>query len=454
MKNQKSTLTIIGIMFGIVFFSCEPEAVVTDVVVTTQTGEEEEFDYVNEGYLVASQSNSSAGNTIFVDYFETKPTGDLNLIDEGESLPRFIPEAIYKNFIYGRNREDATIMTRYAVDPETKRITETGSLQVNANVSVIKILDDQRGVFTIFDTQSLFVFNPMTMELIQEIPLTGAITYEVEGDPTAQENNYFHIIHRIQDDRIFLPLNTNISNTPQFYDAEDVVVEVVNLNTMSWESNTRFEQATQPITRGAENYIVDENGNVYITCQGQYTLDGQIGAFAAPRSRPQILKIPAGSTEFDADYSFNPVNVLGFSTIVSQFVTGAIYESNGIAYAAISAKEDLPRVNELLVKLAGGIITDNEFDELVNLVLNTPSSRWAKLDLNAQTVEVIADIPLTAGFAFPLSYKYDDKLYFQVINSDLGLNGYYEFNPQTNSSNNIFNISIGGLSVDFIKLQE
>lgn len=118
--------------------------------------------------------------------------------------------------------------------------------------------------------------------------------------------------------------------------------------------------------------------------------------------------------------------------------------SNGIAYASISSQADLPGVNKLIFLLATGAITENEYDELVNLVLNKPNSRWSKLDLNAQTVEVIAEIPLTTGFGFPNSNKFDTALYFQLINPDQNLNGFYEYNSETNSSFNSFNVTAGG----------
>ncbi|MEM8848206.1 MAG: hypothetical protein AAGD17_13985, partial [Bacteroidota bacterium] len=326
-----------------------------------------------------------------------------------------------------------------------------GAIPLAANLSQVLIINDNLGVYTIFDTPSLFLFNPTTMQFIQEIPMPNSTQIEALPDQT---NSYFHIIHRPQDNRVFLPLTTNSNVSPQFYDAEDIYVEVVNLNTLSWEKTATFNQATYPLTRGMENPMVDEDGNIYLLTQGQYSLDFQFGPTAPPRSRPQILKIPANSTDFDTDYAFNPVNFIGFQNSVAQLCTGAIYGENGIAYAVMTAEPDVPRVNELLALLAMGTITDAEFNELVGLVTNSPNMKWTRIDLNAQTAEVIPGIPSSAGFVYPFSYKYDGKHYFQVFNPDQGANGYYEYDPATNTSSNVFNVAAGGVATQFFILQE
>ena len=59
-----------------------------------------------------------------------------------------------------------------------------------------------------------------------------------------------------------------------------------------------------------------------------------------------------------------------------------------------------------------------------------------------------------AGFNFPFAYESDGKFFFQVSNLDQGLNGYYEYDPITNSSFNLFNISAGGTATELLILSE
>ncbi|MEL7268068.1 MAG: hypothetical protein AAGL34_00680 [Bacteroidota bacterium] len=452
MKAFNNTVFLLFLV-GVLTLSCEAEEVVTEVTVNQGQGvqQPDEPPYKTEGFVVSSFASTTGGNATFAGYVDAKPVGNLDLT-QFNSFSGYYPEVVYKNFSYGGPLDNENFeLSRYAADAETGQIIAAGTIPTTAQVSNIKILSDDMGVYTVFDTQKLFVFNPMTMQFIQEIDLSQATTFT---DGEDQRNSYFQIIYRPQDNKVFLPLITDIPSTGPFYDATNIYVEVIDMNSMSWESTAQLDNAMYPITRGMENSVVDELGNIYVTCQGSYSLDGQAGPTAAASSRPQILKIPTGSTEFDPNYRFNPVDFLGFNFVVAQFVTGTTYGADGIAYAAISAKEDDPRVLQLLQLVATGMATEAEFNELRNLVINGANSRWAKLDLNAQTATVIEDIPFTAGFGYPFGYQYDGKMYFQTFNQEQGVNGYYEFDPATNTSFNIFNVTSGGIATQLVKLEE
>ncbi|MEM7711997.1 MAG: hypothetical protein AAF349_00135 [Cyanobacteria bacterium P01_A01_bin.68] len=456
--NFKSILSLTALLA--LLMACEPEEVVTEVVVeVVDNGQGPEqgisaLPYLKDGFVAASILSTPTSFSYFTDYSAELPSGNLDLTDgNSASFANYFPNTIYKFLAFGFDLDNInTELVRYAVDPETSQIVRAGAIPLSANLSQVLILNDDLGVYTIFDTQSLFLFNPTTMQFIQEIPMPNAAAPQDFGD--SQANSYFHIIYRPQDNKVFLPLTTNSPVTPQFYEGTDIFVEVVNLDSRAWEKTIVYNGATYPLTRGMENPMVDEEGNIFILSQGQYSLDFQFGPAAPPSSRPQFLKIPAGTTEFEEDYAWNPVDVLGFQSSVAQLVTGSIYDSNGIAYAAMTAEPDIPRVNELLAKLANGTITDTEFSELAALVTNSPNMQWSKIDLNAKTVETLPGITSTAGFVYPFSYKANDKFYFQVANPTGGVNGYYEFDPATNTSTNIYNVVEGGIATHLFILQE
>ena len=138
--------------------------------------------------------------------------------------------------------------------------------------------------------------------------------------------------------------------------------------------------------------------------------------------------------------------------LLFQLVLGAIYDANGIVYACISGQQDPPRLLELIAKLANQTITATEYSELSNLAFYGPNQRWVKLDMNAKTAALIADIPLTAGYAYPNSRMYDGKFYFPVYNTDLKLNGFYKYDPTTGKSEKVNTVTAGGLVTDFVKL--
>ncbi|MEM9681300.1 MAG: hypothetical protein AAF901_13335 [Bacteroidota bacterium] len=437
----------------IVLASCEPEEVVTEIVVSQGDVPVEESPFKTSGFIASSILSTPNSFSYFTQYFEEMPSGNIDLTTEAaSSFSGYFPQTIYKNFGFGASLDNDNLeLARYAVDNNTNRVVRAGAIPLSASLSQVLILNDNLGAYTIFDTPSVFLFNPTTMQFIEEIPMPQAVQVEVFPN---QSNSYFHIIYREQDNRLFLPLTTNSNATPPFYDALDIYVEVINLNTRTWEKTAVFPGATYPLTRGMENPIVDENGNIYLLTQGSYSLDGQLGPTANPGSRPQFIRIPSGSTDFDPDYAFNPVNFIGFQNLVAQLCTGSIYDQNGIAYAAMTAQPDNPRVLELLALLGAGTITDAEFNELANLITNSPNMKWTRIDLNAQTAEVISDIPFTAAFVYPFSYKYDDKLYFQVFNPDAGNNGYYEYDPATGAARSAYTVAAGGVATQFVKLQE
>lgn len=434
---MKRITLLMSVLFAVTLLSCDKDK--------DSTPEAESL-YQDEGYVLASITQSAAGNSFYVGFFADKPAGDIDLTKK-TAYSNFAMRTAHRNFIYGVGLDGDKKVSKQAILKSSGAVVEVGSIALIDYLSAIKIINDELGVYTTWGNRALFLFNPKTMENLGQIDMSKAQNF-----PDNETNIYTHLAYRPNDNKLFATLYTNSGKTGQFYDAQDVFVEVIDLTTKKWEKTTSFKQATYPISRGAENSIVDETGNVYIVTQGQYGLDGQLGPNSAKRSRPQILKIPTGKTDFDATYSFNPVNVVGQTNSIFQLLLGTIYDSNGIVYACLSAESYPPRLLELIAKLASSTITAAEYSELSNLAFYSPVQRWAKLDMNAQTVSVIADLPLTAGYGYPNSVKYDGKFYFPIYNADLKLNGYYTYDPATGKSEKGGTVTAGGLVTDFIKL--
>ncbi|QMW03294.1 hypothetical protein [Spirosoma foliorum] len=402
--------------------------------------------YQEEGYVMASISQTSASNTFYAGYFPTLPSGNIDLTSKS-SYSSFYPSAVWKNYMFGQPLVSDKKLSKQAIVKATGAVEEVASIPLVDFLSRVIIINDQLGVYSTGGNRALFMFNPTTMESLGQIDMTSAQNF-----PDNETNIYAYLAYRPNDNRLFAALYTNSSKTGQFYDAQNVYVEVINLTTKKWEKTAIYEQATYPATRGSENSIVDESGNVFIITQGQYGLDGQLGPNAAKRSKPQILKIPAGSTDFDKTYSFNPVTAAGLPNLMFQLVLGGVYDANGVAYACISGQQDSARLLELISKLATNTITATEYQELSNLAFYDANQRWAKLDLNAKTATFIQDIPLTAGYAYPITCKYDGKIYMPVYNSSLKLNGIYSYDPSASKSTALNTVTAGGLITHFYKL--
>lgn len=433
---MKYRLFVAVIFLGVVF-SCSKSDDVTP---------ETDSKYQQEGYVMASVSQTSASNTYYAGYFSDLPSGPVDLTTK-VSYANFAPRTSWKNYLFGAPLVDDKKLAKLAVVKSTGALEEVASIPLVDYIQSVVIITDQLGVYSTWGNRALFMFNPTTMEALGQIDMSSAQNF-----PNNEINSYAHLTYRSSDNRLFAALYTNSSKTGQYYDAQNVYIEVVNMTTRQWEKTAIYEQATYPFTRGANNGIVDEAGNVYIITQGQYGLDGQLGPNAAQRSRPQILKIPAGSTDFDKSYSFNPVTAAGLPNLMFQLLLGGVYDANGIMYACISGQQDSARLLELIAKLASNTITATEYQELSNLAFYDANQRWAKLDLNAKTATFISDMPLTAGYAYPITYKYDGKIYMPVYNSTLKQNGLYSFDPSTGKSTALNALTAGGMITHFFKL--
>lgn len=404
--------------------------------------------YKESGYLISSINESTGGFTYYAGHIETLPGSTAVDMTTKSTYNFFYPLTRWKNFVFGNSLTGDSELAKIAVDKDG-RLVEVGKFPLLAGAGRARIINDDLGVYSIIgDTPMLGTFNPGTMEKLSEIDMSNAKSFE------GNERNYYAtIIYRSQDNRLFLALMTDDFDTGQFYDDTNVYVEVVNLTTKQWEKTIVFEGATYPITAdNEENHVVDEDGNIYIFTQGSYGLDGNLGPAAPAYARPQILKISANTTEA-ADYRFNPVDEFGQQNLLVQLMLGAIYDSDGIAYTCISAQSESNRILELVQKMANGTITEEEYFELRTAVFYSEAQRWVKLDLNAKTVAAIEDMPLTAAFGYPNTYRYDGKLYFQYNTASAGTTGFFEYDPATGSAQKAMTIVNGGIATDLIRLE-
>ncbi len=409
----------------------------------------EESLYTDNGFLISSINESTTGYTYYAGHYATLPgSGDIDITAKSTYNSLFIG-ASHNEFMYGTSLTGDNLLTKIAVSKEGK-LVEVASFPLLNYLGGVTIINDELGVYTLWGgTPAVSLFNPKTMEKLGDIDMSKA-----KKIASNERNYYRQMAYRPQDNRLFLYLITDDDDTSQFYDATDVYVEVVNLTTKTWEKTAVFKGAMDPVSYGNNNPLVDEFGNIYIATQGSLGLDGQMGPGAAASSRPKILKIPAGSTEFDQSYAFNPVSVFGQTNLLVQLLLGGIYDSNGIAYVCISAQSESPRILELVQKFAMGTITEQEYLELRMAVFYSQNQRWAKVDLSAQTVSVINDIPLTAGYAYPVAYKAGGKFYLQFNFTDQQTSGFYEFDPVANKAQKVVSISKGGMAVNIVKLDQ
>ncbi|GAB3793824.1 hypothetical protein GCM10028819_06100 [Spirosoma humi] len=435
MKTSRICLLLLCLVSLAVVNSCT-----TDTDTTPATTDK------TSGFITSTVAYSPSGSTYFAGYFDGMPSGQIDLTQK-TAFKYIYPIATYKNAFFSQATDGTMGITKLMVDAAGKIIAK-GNIPTASYIGGLTIINDNLGVYAEQSTSGkLFTFDPSTMTKTGEIDMTGAKVFD-----TNDANLYYNMVYRASDNRLFAPLYTSNSKTPQYYDATSIYVEVINLSTKKREKTIEFSNAMDPFQRGMLNPLIDETGNIFFLTQGSYGLDGKVGPTAPVSSKPQIIKIPAGTTDFDPSYRFNPVTALGFPNLIVQIAVGGIYDKNGIAYACVTAGEYPARVTELITKYAQGKATSAEIAELYQLVIYGSNYKWVKLDLNAKTVTAIPDMPFTAGFSYPSSYKYDGKLYFQMFNDTDKINGFYEFDPASGSAKSLFNVTAGGVCTNLVKL--
>lgn len=409
----------------------------------------EDSKYHDTGVVVTSNTSSGGRSGYYAGYYPsladaaqvdlTQKSAYTNLWIYGQLGPYF----------YGASTTGDNKFSKLAVSKATGVIEEVASFPLSGPTYFALICNEDLGVVTQWNNLDLVLFDPETMKELGTIDMSKATNI----DPENRRYTYYSGVYRKSDNRLFMFYFTDDTNTGLYYDANKIYAEVVNLSTRQWEKTITYDNGLYAISRGKENPVIDEQGNIYVTCQGSYGLDGAMGPYATKISRPQIIKIPAGTTQFDPDYSFNPLNKLGFNNLMVQTLTGTLYDANGTAYACVNATDESPQLLALIYKYATtGNLTEEEQAQLFNLAFFSVSQRWVKLDLNSQTATIINDIPPTGSFMFPSSYKHEGKLYFQFY--DGTSTGFYSHDPATGKSEKAVTVTKGGVAAELIFLNK
>ncbi len=436
--------TIIALLCVATFFSCKKDSPKEE----QQTNDDDK--YHDSGILVVSNVDAAAGNRegYYVGYYPALTDAASVDLTTKSSYTNFWINGQSGRYLYGISTSDKRKYSKLGVNKETGVVEEVANFPLLTDTYFSLVCNEEIGIVSQNNNLDLIVFDPKTMLTKGTIDMSKATKLE----KTIPHHTYFSGAYRASDNRLFMYYFVDDKTTASYYDETSVYVEVINLATQKWEKTIKYEGAMYPISRGKENAVIDEDGNIYITCQGSYGLDGKLGPLATTTSRPQILKISAATNDFDKDYAFNPVDKLGYNNLMIQTLTGTIYDNNGIAYACVNASEEPLPLLQLIQKYATtGQLTEEEQAQLFGLAFYSVSQRWVKLDLKNKTASIINDIPLTASFAFPTSYKKGGKFYFNF--NDGTKSGFYEYDPASQQSKQVINITKGGQASELVFLK-
>ena len=159
-----------------------------------------------------------------------------------------------------------------------------------------------------------------------------------------------------------------------------------------------------------------------------------------------IVKIPAGSSDFDSTYQVavpevnNPA-VTGFGS----FMTGFNYYKDNIGFALVNESLDPHRRAD---RGAGGFpnLTPEDFTNIQTWLFESPTGAFVQIDLVTQIVTKIDGLPPVSVFDAAGINFIDGKPYFAVSNPTT--NALYEYDEATVSATKVFDVT--GANLDLV----
>ena len=165
-----------------------------------------------------------------------------------------------------------------------------------------------------------------------------------------------------------------------------------------------------------------------------------------PQNRSaSLLRIPAGSNEFDLDYSFVPALKVNPRNQLFPISFLFNYLGNDIAIA-LAITEIPPRVFEIIASVGGNPanLSRAQLIEILNLFNTEEVGRWIKINVVTQEVENIAGLPAQGGFAPAFSVVINEEVY---LSSSTGSeNAIYKYKPTTGAVEKAFDVEGGSVA--------
>ena len=269
------------------------------------------------------------------------------------------------------------------------------------------------------DPNTVNTFNPTTMEV------TGAIDMTIANAITEAPVRYQDFIFR-GDNEIFTPMRLEAGgNVP------NVALARIDISSGSTVDIAEFEGMGEVVVLNSSRRFFDEDGNFY------FFHAGNIGF---PTVSGSILKIPAGSSDYDPNYNFKVPEVNNPAvTGAGSFMSSFNYWKDNLGFALVNESLD-PRILELVTERGGTQnLTDEDLQQIQVWLFTSPTGAIVQVDLVNQTVTKIGGLPAVSVFdTFGVSFI-DGNPYFSVANPEI--NALYEFDEATGMVNKVFDVT-------------
>lgn len=362
MIKMKTILKTMLVASVIVFASCSSDDDNTTTETTTPT---------TSKFVLGLGVTTSTETTNFVLGVDDLMTGTIDLQNQGILQDGYRDYATGGNTFYSIGGLGVTDVNAYTLATD-------GGLNVNNSLTFPLQLD---GFEQINTTTMLGISVPQdqtanaaiqfyTIDIeTNAIVNTGQVPFEGVNPDTAN-NRIFHTGMQISGNKLyqtFYLVNKDDFNTPN---TDTQYVAIYNYPEFTLDrviSDNRFGPAGAFNTQSG--VYTTENGDIFTVSNSNF-------GFTQATKEAGILKIPAGGTQFDPNYTFNTENVTNGGKIIH-----AIYAGDGKLFAAVSTK------------VLEGPDGSNGFGN----VYSDTNLKLAIVDLNLKTITNVSSAPEFTG---------------------------------------------------------
>ena len=371
---------------------------------------------LTDGFVFTSFISGS-GTT--VEYFPTLPSGIADL-SGGTTFESFGAGSVFDGALYGRQTDDERTLVKYGIDGNEELVIDASVTTSGQFPFMIRVLNEDLGVYDERGTTPTLTFiDPENFDIQWSIDIADPqIPSHHRAQDMARRDNILFTVARPEAggnfDQVYIQATDFDSGEylgVTTFDVGNRFVSPLGINTSS----------TFPNFGGFGFQSVDEQGNVYVFAESDPLNQNPISA---------VLKIPAGSTEFDPDYFFVPALVADQTNQFFPTANGFFYMGNGLAVASVAIGTPQELV-DYVVSLGGPqfLDTEEEIAQVTNILFEAKNAQWSVLDLVNQTVTPITGIPSQSPVSFNIAVEVDGVFYLTVQTEEE--NAYYRLDGTT-----------------------
>jgi len=391
-----------------------------------------------EKYVLITLADRVSGNKAgFISAFDEYPSGTISNATsgslEGQGMGGW---RVYENYIFKMFRT-----SDYATGIEKIEIAKDGSVSAGQFIAS----KDASAAGKYFGTGNLVIqnetngfywdaaeptkiqkFNPSTMANTGSIDLSAAVQERGEGIEAITFRSVGQKLLAIKGGKLFANITyaTSPVNQIGFFDDyfPDVYIAVIDVASGNYEKTIKIED-TGSIAYINENhmYDFDTNGDLYIVTQGRSALGG----------KSKIARIKANATDIDNSWELNFSDFRAADN--GKFAN--VFAKNGRLIFTLNT--------ETLTGGGAGNINTADIWKFYSLDVDDAS----------KTFREITGVPVgTNPGAAMAAIEIDGKILLRG-STQAGENGYYEYNPSTNSATLSFSVNVGGGVSGFHKIE-